>query len=275
MITHWKVWWKQEKLIPNKERGNIMSNKFSICIEMIFSDLPVLERIEKVAAMGFAGVEFWGWQDKNLDEIQKKIKEEDLELAAFTGSNNPLTDPDKTEAAVADLQKALEVAEEINSRNIIVTVGQEQEDIIRKKQHDNIIKVLDEVAPEAEAAGVTLVIEPLNIAVDHQGYYLSSSYEGYEILKKVNSPRVKMLFDIYHQQITEGNLIDNFTEHIDFIGHFHMADIPGRHEPGTGELNYGNIFKAIDNLNYNGFVGCEFRPSASSEKALNHLKSLD
>ena len=84
-----------------------------------------------------------------------------------------------------------------------------------------------------------------------------------------------MLFDIYHQQITEGNIIQNVTEHIDLIGHFHLADVPGRNEPGTGELNYSNIFTAIEKTDYDGFVGCEFRPTGSSVEALNHLKRLN
>jgi len=252
-----------------------MDNKLSVCIEMLFSDLPFLERIERTAALGFAGVEFWGWQDKDLAEIHQKITELDIELAAFAGSNTPLNDPTKTESAVLDIKKSIATGQKLDVRNIIITVGQALEDVPHTKQHDNIIEVLQKAAPTAEAAGITLVLEPLNTVVDHQGYYLASSYEGYEILEAVNSSRVKMLFDIYHQQITEGNIIENITEHIELIGHFHLADVPGRQEPGTGELNYANILSAVDKTDYDGFVGCEFRPSGSSEKALDYVQELN
>ncbi|MFW5980608.1 MAG: hydroxypyruvate isomerase family protein [Halanaerobiaceae bacterium] len=251
-----------------------MSNKLSVCIEMIYSNLPLEERIEKVAELGIKGVEFWGWQNKNLEKIEAKIKKSGLKLTAFTGSDHPLTDPEQSEAAVKDLEKAVEIAADIDSSNIIVTAGQEQEDISREIQHNNIIEVLQEVAPAAEKEGVTLVLEPLNTAVDHQGYYLSSSHEGYEILNSVDSPRVKLLFDIYHQQITEGNIIENITGNIDLIGHFHLADVPGRFEPGTGELNYPNIFSAIDKTDYTGYIGCEFRPSGSATTALEKLLEM-
>ena len=100
---------------------------------------------------------------------------------------------------------------------------------------------------------------------DHPGYFLSRSDETYAILKAVKSPNVKMLFDIYHQQITEGNLIDNIRKFRDEIGTFHIADVPGRHEPDTGEINFRNVFKAIYELGHTGFIGMEFYPSIKED----------
>lgn len=130
------------------------------------------------------------------------------------------------------------------------------------------------VSPKAKDAGITLVLEPLNTEIDHQGYHLSSSTEGYDIIKSVDSPNLKLLFDIYHQQIMEGNLISNIRKNIDMIGHFHFADVPGRHEPGTGELNYANIFEVIADSEYKGYLGCEFTPSKTSKEALQAVKEL-
>jgi hypothetical protein len=130
------------------------------------------------------------------------------------------------------------------------------------------------LAPLVEAVGITVVVEPLNVLVDHPGYYLTTSAEGFEILDEVGSQAVKLLFDIYHQQITEGNLLANIVPHIKQIGHFHVADVPGRHEPGTGEINYANVFHAIDKAGYEGFVGLEYWPTVPAADTLRTVRAL-
>ncbi len=136
------------------------------------------------------------------------------------------------------------------------------------------MKALSAAAPIFESGGITAVLEPLNVLVDPKGYYLSSSAQAADIIKEVKSENIKMLFDIYHQQITEGNIINNINQYKDLIGHFHIADNPGRHEPGTGELNYSAIFKAIEKTGYEGFVGLEFAPLASCSDALKSVIDL-
>ncbi len=137
-----------------------------------------------------------------------------------------------------------------------------------------MVACLKTAAPLAEEAGVTLVLEPLNILVDHPGYFLTSSREGFEIVEQVGSPAVKLLYDIYHQQVTEGNLIATITSHIDLIGHFHAADVPGRHEPGTGEINYANVLAAIDEAGYEGFIGLEYAPTVATAESLQAVLSM-
>jgi len=155
----------------------------------------------------------------------------------------------------------------------IVTTGNEMS-LPRSVQHEAIVAGLKGVAAEAEAQEITLVLEPLNILVDHKGYYLATSDEGLQILREVGSPRVKLLYDIYHQQITEGNLIQRITSSIDLIGHFHCADVPGRYEPGTGEINYVNVFRAIAETGYDGYIGLEFRPTGDHADALQATKRI-
>jgi hydroxypyruvate isomerase len=124
---------------------------------------------------------------------------------------------------------------------------------------------------------MVLVWETLNVLVDHPGYFLVYSADGSELVKRTDRPAVKFLFDIYHQQISEGNLINNIRKYIHEIGHFHFADNPGRHEPGTGEINYRNVFKAIHDAGYRDIVACEFSISrtSSKEKVLDVLKECD
>ncbi|MBR5261383.1 MAG: TIM barrel protein, partial [Oscillospiraceae bacterium] len=115
---------------------------------------------------------------------------------------------------------------------------------------------------------------PLNVKVDHPGYYLTSSAEAFELVREAGSPNVKVVFDIYHQQISEGNIIPNIRKNIGLIGHFHAADNPGRMEPGTGELNYRKIFAEIDSLGYRGFVGLEYKPSKASAETVADVIAL-
>ena len=121
---------------------------------------------------------------------------------------------------------------------------------------------------------MVLLLEPLNVLVDHKGYFLYRSDEAFEILREVNSPDIKLLFDIYHQQITEGNLIRNIVANIDLIGHFHVAGNPGRNEPYIGEINYVEVFKAADEAGYTGYAGLEFWAKGDIEESLKNCLAL-
>ncbi|MBR3640364.1 MAG: TIM barrel protein, partial [Clostridia bacterium] len=144
----------------------------------------------------------------------------------------------------------------------------------REKQIDMVADLLSEFGKIAEQSGICVVFEPLNVLVDHAGYLISKSSEAFDLIKRVNSPAVKVLFDIYHQQITEGNVIRNITENIDIIGHFHIGDNPGRKEPGTGELNYTNIFSAIKNTGYNGYLAFECSTSSDAREVARKMSEF-
>src|SRR5207248_4806901 len=120
----------------------------------------------------------------------------------------------------------------------------------------------------------TLIVEPLNTLVNHAGYYLNFTREAFEIMRQVGSPYVKILFDIYHVQIMEGNLIDTIRNNIGHIGHFHVGDVPGRHEPGTGEINYKNVLRAIRATGFKDFVAVEYVPSKDAMQTLVEVREL-
>jgi len=235
---------------------------------MIFRQDDILDRIQKVKDVGCPAFEFWGWRNKDLDAVRAKADECGLPIAAScVEADCALVDDASTAKWVQGARESIDVAVKYNIPTLIVTTGQEIEEQPRIQQHDAIIKGLQGAAPYAEDKGITLVLEPLNILVDHKGYFLWSSHEGLEIIHEVDSPRVKLLYDIYHQQIMEGNLIDNITRSIDHIGHFHVGDVPGRHEPGTGEINYANVFAAIDRLGYDAYLGLEYSPTGDPAEA--------
>jgi hydroxypyruvate isomerase len=249
---------------------------------MIYEDVPFVDRIGRVADHGFDAVEFWTWPDKDLDAVEARLDEHGLSLAGMAANTEPrrpedleraLTDPAKQEAIVADFEESIEVAERLGCPNLIVLVGPEIE-YTHAEMYESVVSCLEAVAPTAEAADVTLIVEPLNTAVDHPGYFLEQSSVGFDVVRDVDSPAVKINFDIYHQQISEGNIISTVTENIDAIGHLHVADVPGRHEPGTGELNYPNVLAAIDDAGYDRYVGFEYRAARDDDEALTTIRDL-
>jgi len=253
--------------------------KLSACIEMIFSEEPdFAARIGKVATLGIPAIEFWSWAGKDLDRIRQESDRHGVKIAAMCVDYSPefpdqwprgvMVDPQHQQVWQSGVRASLEAARGIGCASLIATVGNSQPHLSDEQQIGSIVTNLTAVAPLAEQAGVTIVIEPLNIYVDHKGYFLWSSSLAFDIVRRVGSPRVKVLFDCYHQQIMEGNLIANIRKNIDLIGHFHSADVPGRHEFGTGELNYANIMKAIGQTGYDGYFGMEYKPAKPSAETL-------
>ncbi|MCD6505188.1 TIM barrel protein [Candidatus Poribacteria bacterium] len=248
--------------------------RLSACIESLFKG-PYEERIRRVASAGLKAFEFWGWGNKDIDGIRRIKDELGLEVATFVcDTGGPLVDPANREKLIEGAKRSVEIAQKLDCKTLIVTTGNEIQGVSRGEQHESIVEGLKAVAPIVEEAGVTLVLEPLNTLVNHKGYYLWSSAEGFQIVDEVNSPNVKLLYDIYHQQIMEGNLIATITSNIGKIGHFHVADVPGRHEPGTGEINYRNVFKAIAEAGYDGFIGLEYWPTGEPEETLKEVMEI-
>ncbi|WP_246999753.1 hydroxypyruvate isomerase family protein [Halosolutus gelatinilyticus] len=248
--------------------------EFSICLEMVYDDEPFRDRIHRAAAAGVGAVEFWDWRGKDLDAIETAAAESDVEIVGCV-AGGVLTDPGAADDAVETIRESIETASGLGIPTLIATTGPDQDGLDRPQQRENVVDVLSRVAADAEAADVAIALEPLNTDVDHPRNYLSTSEEGFEIVDAVGSPAVTLLYDVYHQQITEGDVIRTITENVDRIGHVHVADVPGRHEPGTGELNYENVFRAIDDAGYDGFVGCEFSPTGDPDAAIAAVLELN
>jgi len=262
---------------PMLGRSRPISNpvRLSVCIDMILTEIPFLQRMETVKRLGYPAFEFWDWKNKDVDAILRKKNELGLEIATMMGTGwKQMNSEEARRNFVSDIQASLTTATRLGVKTLIVTTGMEDKKLSRAEQHTNYVAALKAAAPLAEHAQVTLVLEPLNTKVDHPGYYLQTAKEGFEILDEVGSPSVKMLFDIYHHQIMEGNVIADITKNVSKIAHFHVADVPGRHEPGTGEINYANVFRAIAASGYQGFVGLEFKPSKSPEQTLTEVLKL-
>ncbi len=185
-----------------------------------------------------------------------------------------LVDPKLRSDYLQGLKESIAAAKKLGCRTLISQVGDFCPGVPRQQQYQSLVDGLTEAAPLLEQAGITLVIEPLNELVDHVGYYLVRSDEAFEIIDAVGSDNVKVVFDIYHQQISEGHVIDRLTKRIDAIGHFHAAGNPGRHELTRGELNYPEIFAAIATTNYDGYVGLEYWPQSDPDAGLRQAAAM-
>jgi hydroxypyruvate isomerase len=247
-------------------------------------DCSLVEAPAHVAATGADGFEFWNWPDADLDGVAAAAADHGVEafgtLAAGAGSNimDPdapsVADPDSHEAVVADLERSVAAAAEFDADTVICTVGQRDPTLDASTQQAAAVDALRAAAPAAEEAEVTVVVEPLNTRVDHPGYFLETTDRGADLVHAVDSPNVGLLYDVYHQQITEGDVLRRFRRHRDVIEHVHVADNPGRGPPGTGELAYDRIFDAIADAGYEGWVSVECSLEGDPREALGEVVSL-
>lgn len=240
----------------------------SVCIDAVLGELPIDEATKIVKQSSIDAFEFWGWWDKDLDQVLAARDANGLSISACCTKFISLVDPATRDDYLAGLEASIAVATKLNCATLISQVGDFRLGVDRAAQHRCLVDGLKQAAPLLESAGITLVIEPLNEVVDHAGYYLIRSDEAFAIVDEVASPRVKVVFDIYHQQISEGHLIHNITTNIAKIGHFHAAGNPGRHELTMGELHYPSIFEAITKTSYDGYVGLEYWPVEDPAKGL-------
>ncbi len=245
-----------------------MSFKPSVCIDAVLENLPLVAAMELVAKSGYSAIEFWKWWEKDLDALLTARDALGLNVAACCTKFVSLVDPAVRQQYLDGLTQSVAAAKQLDCPVLISQVGDLRPGVSRQEQHDCLVAGLQAAAPILEKSQVTLAIEPLNDLVDHVGYYLVRSDEAFEIVDEVGSPRVKLTFDIYHQQISEGNVIRNIEKNIDKIAHFHAAGNPGRHELTCGELHYPRIFAAIKATGFDGYVGLEYWPLESPEVGL-------
>ena len=234
-------------------------------LDFLSRELTIPQRLELFAEHGFDATEYNGLTNHSIqevEEIRKKMDSLGMGLGIFVA--NPagwnkagLVDPKQRGAFVEQLNKAVEYHQVIGNHFATVITGPEISGAPRGDQRRNVIEGLKQAADILEKTDLTIVVEPLNHLVDHAGYFLVHSDEAAEIMAAVGSSHVKILFDMYHQQVSEGNLINNIRRYYEFIGYFQVGDVPGRNEPGTGEVNWRNVFKAIHELGYEGIIGME------------------
>jgi hydroxypyruvate isomerase len=231
----------------------------------MFRKAPVPEALALLTRHGYEAFEMFNWRDAALlDSVAEKMKKHKLECAcliANKGVKAPgcgLTNPKERDGFLSEISLSLEAAAKVNCKRLVVLTGDEVPGLSREAQMESCVAGLKAAAPILERSGVTAIVEILNTYVDHPGYFLYYVRDGMEMVDRVGSPNVKLLFDIYHTQIMEGNLINLIRRSVAHTAHYHVADNPGRNQPGTGEVNYRNVYKAILDTGYQGFVALEY-----------------
>jgi hydroxypyruvate isomerase len=240
-----------------------LSFHFSVMLWTIYKNLPFEQRIEKVAEAGYHAVElvdeYEKWTPEDFRKATAKLRSLDVKVDAMAGVWTGIADPSARDKFLAALRRLVPIAEQLECPGIIVLSGDRVEGLSRERHHQSCIDALKAAAEIAAKNNLTLLLENID-QEENPKYYLTSVAEGFEITRQVNHPGVKFLYDLYHEQISEGNLLAKLEKNIDQVGLLHVADVPGRHEPGTGEINYGSVYRKLVQLNYTGYVAMEFEP---------------
>ena len=247
--------------------------RLCVAIPCFFKGADFCDAIRMVASLGYDAVETYNWQSLDLDAVKRTLDEEGVELLSICTTEFRLTDPQYREDFVEGVRRSCAAARKLGTRKMITQVGADT-GAPREEQHASIVAGLRAAEPILRENGVTLMIEPLNVLVNHKGYYLPRAEEAFEIIREVNSPFVKVIYDIYHQQVTEGNIIPTVLGNLEHIAHLHGAGHPGRHELQDGESNYRVIIDRIDAAGYEGSLGLEYSPLLAPVESLKIAKEL-
>lgn len=257
--------------------------KSAICIEMLYPGLLPEEKIRRIARHGFRNVEFWGWKDKDLAAIQKAASESSVAIVNFSGNRaGDLIDASTHETVLGDIRESLPVARFLGTHTLMVLSNELGEggkvmhsctQLRGDAKRENLVtglKKLMGIVPD----DISVVLEPLNTALDHPGNYLTGTKEAEEIVGEVGNPRLKILCDFYHMALMGEYPPETAKRFAHYIGHVHIADYPGRHEPGTGQGPWKETLRELRDHGYTGCVGFEFSPSGDSDAALGAVARL-
>ncbi len=254
--------------------------QISVMLWTVFRKLPFEERLEKVHQAGYTNVELVGeyrkWSEDEFSRANAKRKELGIRFDTTAGLKHAVGNPADRDALLADIQNELPVMERLGCPACIVMSGNVVAGMPREQQHQSCIEGLKRAAAivedkQIDGKPVRLLLENID-PEENPKYYLTSVAEGFEIIRAVNHPRVQLLYDFFHEQIAEGNLLEKLEKNIQYTGLVHIADVPGRHAPGTGEINYGNIYRTLAKLNYNRMVAMEFLPLGDAVAELRHAR---
>jgi hydroxypyruvate isomerase len=247
--------------------------KYSLCIGA-YAEKDIIYHLQKVKEHDFQGLEYYCWWElPDIKALAKQQQQIGVGISATCTKFISLVDIGLRDQYIEGLRQTIEACRILNIQSIISQTGNELANIPRTVQLKTMVDTLKLCVPMLEKAGLVLELEPLNTLVDHQGHFLVRSDEAAAVIDQVDSPHVKLVFDVYHQQISEGNVIRNATYYVDRINHYHIADNPGRQEPGTGELNYANILRAIQATGFTGYIGLECQYTKDTDIAINEFKA--
>lgn len=254
----------------------------SVMLWTVFKDLPFEERLAKVAEAGYRNVELVGeyakWTNADWERALGAQKRLGIKFDATAGLGHGIADPVVREAFLNELRAALGPMERLDCPAMIVLLGDTVPGLSREAQHASCVEGLKQAAKlvegkQIDGQPVRLLLECIHVE-ERPKYFLTSAAEAIEVIRAVNHPQVQFLYDIFHEQMGFGNLIEKLEKNIDVIGLIHIADVPGRHEPGSGEIYYTNIYRKLAELKYRKVVAMEFLPLGDPVEALRLAREM-
>ena len=258
-------------------REDAAGPRLSVMLWTVFRGLPFEQRLEKVAEAGYRAVElveeFKDWQAADYARVAARRRALGITFDATAGVSTGIADPAGRQKFLEEVGKMLPIMEKLECPQLIVLSGNSLAGLSREAQHQSCIEGLRQAADLAARHNISLLLENID-PEENPRYYLTSSREGFEIVRQVERPNVRFLYDFYHEQIAEGNLIETLEKNFAQLGLVHVADVPGRHQPGTGEINYGNIYRKLAELKYEGYIAMEFLPQGGAVAELQAARRL-
>src|SRR3954462_15692545 len=263
-------------LVRTKWGRTMTDLALAVCSEMVFTDLPLVDRVRRIDDLGFA-VEIWSWHDKDLDALAAT----GARFSSMTGYlHGDLVDAASADEVVRTAELSIKAAQTLGVPRLNLHTAELIDGKAARPRHRatgdmwlTAQRTLARLGDLGEAAGVTFCVENLNTIVDHPGIPLARAKDTLALVEGVDHPHVRMMLDLYHAQIGEGNLIELLRRCGDTIGEVQVADVPGRCEPGTGEINYPAIARALAEMGYDGTIGLEAFASGGSELALQRFRN--
>lgn len=249
--------------------------KLAANLSFLYSNLPFLDRFEAAARDGFKGVEFLFPYDQKTKEIASRLEDHQLQQALFNlppgdwqrGDRGLASLPGREDEFLQSVRLALDVAAELGCRRLHVMAGLQDTNLTLPQQTNAFVQSLEKAVALAPPYDITLLIEPIN-RQDIPNYFLNDFDMARDIISQINSPRLKLQFDIYHCQKIHGNISQRLTELLPITGHIQIANPPDRTEPDVGEINYSYLLNKLSENNYSNWIGCEYKPSAQTSQTL-------
>ena len=255
--------------------NHLAASQFSVMMWALNKQGTFEQNLERVAQAGYRHIqlvdEFKHWSDEDKRRILARMKTLGISVDAMAGMKQGFADPSGSEAFLSELKALIPTAQQLQCKQIILLSGKRIENAPAQSQHEASIATLKQAAEILRAENIVGVIEPID-RLENPTIYLDGVTEAFEMTKAVASPNIKVLYDLYHEQRGFGNLIEKLDQNIAEVGLIHVADVPGRHEPGTGEVNYTNIYRKLVQLNYKGNIAMEFYPTGDVVKTLQRAR---
>ena len=233
------------------------------------------ENLERVARAGYHRIEMTGefhdWSDADYRRILARMQKLAIQVDATSGVKAGFAHSSGGDEFLAELKQMIPIAKRLGCGQIILLSGSKEEGVVPGTQKEASIEALKRAVEPLRQAGLVAVIEPID-RLESPTIYLDGVSEAFEIARAVNSPSIRVLYDVYHEQRQSGNLLEKFDANIAQVGLVHIADVPGRHEPGTGEINYSNVYRKLSTLHYTGNIAMEFFSTADTEQTLRKAR---